>query len=152
MKNLFNLGFVTTNMLCMAVGDDECASVDGFSKPNAEIMKEIEAEEKAREREEQKNAAKNQLQKDSYRQESEAIELRYSRAVAEAKADRLKAITKENDAYKEGGVDTKVHQENLRKIEDDYQKAENKASDARYTALENLRMKNPEGFRRNRGW
>lgn len=151
MKNFAEV-ITGVNNKCMAVGDDECASVDGFSKPNAEIMKEIEAEEKAREREEQKNAAKNQLQKDSYKQDSEAIELRYSRAVAEAKADRLKAITKENDAYKEGGVDTKVHQENLRKIEDEYQKAESKANDARYTALENLRMKNPEGFRRNRGW
>lgn len=152
MKKLFNLGIVTTNMLCMAIEDEACASVENFSKPNAEIMKEIEAEEKEREREEQKNAAKNQLQKDSYKQESEAIELRYSRAVADAKADRLKAITKENNAYKEGGVDTKVHQENLRKIEDEYQKAESKAADARHTALENLRMKNPEGFRRNRGW
>lgn len=152
MKYLFNHGIVTRNMLCMAIEDEACAGVDGFSKPNAEIMKEIEAEEKAREREEQKNAAKNQLQKDSYKQESEAIELRYSRAIAEAKADRLKAITKENDAYKEGGVDTKAHQENLRKIEDEYQKAESKANDTRYTALENLRMKNPEGFRRNRGW
>lgn len=152
MKNLFNLGIVAAKMLCMAAGDDECASVDGFSKPNADIMKEIEAEEKAREREEQKNAAKNQLQKDSYKQESEAIELRYTRAMADAKADRLKAISKENDSYKEGGVDTKVHQENLRKIEDDYCKAENKANEARSTALENLRMKNPEGFRRNRGW
>lgn len=152
MKNLFNFGLVTANMLRMAIEDEACASVDGFSKPNAEIMKEIEAEEKAREREEQKNAAKNQLQKDSYKQESEAIELRYSRAIADAKADRLKAITKENDSYKEGGVDTKAHQENLRKIEDEYQKAENKANDTRYTALENLRMKNPEGFRRNRGW
>ena len=152
MKYLFNIGIVNANMLCMAIEDEACAGVDGFSKPNAEIMKEIEAEEKAREREEQKNAAKNQLQKDSYKQESEAIELRYSRTIAEAKADRLKAITKENDAYKEGGVDTKTHQENLRKIEDEYQKAENKAGDTRYTALENLRMKNPEGFRRNRGW
>ena len=152
MKNLFNLGIVTANMLCMAIEDEACAHVDGFSKPNAEIMKEIEAEEKAREREEQKNAAKNQLQKDSYRQEYEAIELRYSRAIAEAKADRLKAITKENDAYKEGGVDTKVHQENLRKIEDDYQKADNKADDVRHIALENLRVKNPEGYKRNRGW
>lgn len=151
MKNFAEV-LVGVNNKCMAAGDEECASVDGFSKPNAEIMKEIEAEEKAREREEQKNAAKNQLQKDSYKQESEAIELRYSRAVAEAKADRLKAITKENDSYKEGGVDTKVHQENLRKIEDEYQKAESKANDTRYTALENLRMKNPEGFRRNRGW
>ncbi len=151
MKN-FAENIQGVNNKCMAIEDDACASVDGFSKPNAEIMKEIEAEEKAREREEQKNAAKNQLQKDSYKQESEAIELRYSRAIAEAKADRLKAITKENDSYKEGGVDTKMHQENLRKIEDEYQKAESKVNDARYTALENLRMKNPEGFRRNRGW
>ena len=143
------LGFAN---LCMAIEDEACASVDGFSKPNADIMKEIEAEEKAREREEQKNAAKIQLQKDSYRQESEAIELRHQRAIADAKADRLKAITKENDAYKAGGVDTKEHQENLRKIEEDYNKAESKANTARYDALENLRTKNPEGYRRNRGW
>lgn len=152
MKNLFNLGVVCANMLCMAIEDDACVSVDGFSKPNAEIMKEIEAEEKAREREEQKNAAKNQLQKDSYRQESEAIELRHSRAMADAKADRLKAITKENDAYKAGGVDTKEHQENLRKIEDEFYKAQSKADEARNAALENLRTKNPEGYKRNRGW
>ena len=31
-------------------------------------------------------------------------------------------------------------------------KAESKANDARYSALENLRTKNPEGYRRNRGW
>ena len=140
------------NNKCMAIEDETCAGVDGFSKPNAEIMKEIEAEEKAREREEQKNAAKIQLQKDSYKQESEAIELRHSRAMADAKADRLKAITKENDTYKAGGVDTKEHQENLRKIEEDFNKAEAKANEARYTALENLRMKNPEGYRRNNRW
>ena len=151
MKNYAELVLGFAN-LCMAIEDEACASVDGFSKPNADIMKEIEAEEKAREREEQKNAAKIQLQKDSYRQESEAIELRYQRAIADAKADRLKAITKENDAYKAGGVDTKEHQENLRKIEEDYNKADNKASSARYDALENLRTKNPEGYRRNRGW
>ena len=149
-KFAFIPGVVTFK--CMAIEDDACASVDGFSKPNADIMKEIEAEEKAREREEQKNAAKIQLQKDSYRQESEAIELRHQRAIADAKADRLKAITKENDAYKAGGVDTKEHQENLRKIEEDYNKAESKANTARYDALENLRTKNPEGYRRNRGW
>lgn len=151
MKN-FAEQILGVNNKCMAIEDETCASVDGFSKPNADIMKEIEAEEKAREREEQKNAAKNQLQKDSYKQESEAIELRHSRAMADAKADRLKAITKENDAYKAGGVDTKDHQENLRKIEEEFQKAESKANDARYSALENLRTKNPEGYRRNRGW
>lgn len=140
------------NNKCMAIEDEACASVDGFSKPNADIMKEIEAEEKERERTEQKNAAKIQLQKDSYQQESEAIELRHDRAIADAKADRLKAITKENDAYKAGGVDTKEHQSNLRKIEEDFYKAQNKAEDARRTALENLRTKNPEGYRRVRGW
>lgn len=151
MKN-FNEINSLDNRLRMAIEDATCESVDNFSKPNEDIMKEIEAEEKAREREEQKNAAKIQLQKDSYKQESEAIELRYSRAMSDTKADRLKAITKENDAYKAGGVDTKAHQENLRKIEDEFNKAESKASDARYTALENLRTKNPEGYRRNRGW
>lgn len=151
MKNFAEV-IVGVNNKCMAIEDEACNSVDGFSKPNADIMKEIEAEEKAREREEQKNAAKNQLQKDSYKQESEAIELRYSRAMADAKADRLKAITKENDAYKAGGVDTKDHQDNLRKIEEDYNKAESKACDVRCAALENLRTKNPEGYRRNRGW
>ena len=151
MKN-FAENIQSVNNKCMAIEDEACASVDGFSKPNADIMKEIEAEEKAREREEQKNAAKIQLQKDSYRQESEAIELRHQRAITDAKADRLKAITKENDAYKAGGVDTKEHQENLRKIEEDYNKAESKANTARYDALENLRTKNPEGYHRNRGW
>lgn len=152
MKKFFNdLGAVST-VKCMAVEDEACNSVDGFSKPNKEMMDEIAKEEQAREREEQKNAAKNQLQKDSYKQESEAIELRYHRAVSEAKADRLKAITKENNAYKDGGVDTKEHQENLRKIEEEYSKAESKAYEVRNTALENLRMKNPEGYRRVRGW
>lgn len=152
MKTNFAENILGVNNKCMAAEAESCASVDGFSKPNAELMKEIEAEEKAREREEQKNAAKNQLQKDSYKQESEAIDLRYSRAIADAKAARLKAITAENDTYKEGGVDTKVHQENLRKIEEDYQKAESKAHEVRVTALDNLRMKNPEGYKRNRGW
>ena len=66
MKNYADFISGMTNIKCMAIEDEACASVDGFSKPNSEIMKEIEAEEKAREREEQKNAAKIQLQKDSY--------------------------------------------------------------------------------------
>ena len=32
------------NNKCMAVEDETCAGVDGFSKPNAEIMNEIKAE------------------------------------------------------------------------------------------------------------
>ena len=32
------------NNKCMAVEDEACGAVDGFSKPNAEIMNEIKAE------------------------------------------------------------------------------------------------------------
>lgn len=151
MKN-FNseLGVMFANMLCMAVEDETCGVVDGFSKPNADIMKEIKAEEEARVRDEQKNAAKNQLQLDSFRQEKEAIELRYDRAIAEAKADKLKARTKENNAYTEGGVDTEVHKQNLEKIERAYDEACEKAQREKNKAMNNLRTKNPRGYDRDR--
>lgn len=138
------------NNKCMAVEDETCGVVDGFSKPNADIMKEIKAEEEARVRDEQKNAAKNQLQLDSFRQEKEAIELRYDRAIAEAKADKLKARTKENNAYTEGGVDTEVHKQNLEKIERAYNEACEKAAREKNKAMNNLRTKNPGGYDRDR--
>ena len=138
------------NNKCMAVEDEACSGVDGFSKPNADIMKEIKAEEEARVRDEQKNAAKNQLQLDSFRQEKEAIELRYDRAIAEAKADKLKARTKENNAYTEGGVDTEVHKQNLEKIERAYDEACEKAAREKNKAMNNLRTKNPRGYDRDR--
>lgn len=138
------------NNKCMAVEDETCGVVDSFSKPNADIMKEIKAEEEARVRDEQKNAAKNQLQLDSFRQEKEAIELRYDRAIAEAKADKLKARTKENNAYTEGGVDTEVHKQNLEKIERAYDEACEKALREKNKAMNNLRTKNPRGYDRDR--
>jgi hypothetical protein len=151
MKKFMNeLGSMFANMCCMAVEDEACGVVDGFSKPNADIMKEIKAEEEARVRDEQKNAAKNQLQLDSYRQEKEAIELRYDRAIAEAKADKLKARTKENNAYTEGGVDTEVHKQNLEKIERAYDEACEKARREKNKAMDNLRTKNPRGYDRDR--
>ena len=151
MKNFNNeLGVVFTNMLCMAVEDETCDAVDGFSKPNAEIMKEIKAEEEARVRDEQKNAAKNQLQLDSYRQDKEAIELRYDRAIADAKAVKLKARTNENNSYTEGGVDTEVHRQNLEKIERAYDEACEKARREKNKAMDNLRTKNPRGYDRDR--
>lgn len=151
MKNLNNeLGVVFANVLCAPVEDEACGAVDGFSKPNADIMKEIKAEEEARVRDEQKNAAKNQLQLDSFRQEKEAIELRYDRAIAEAKADKLKARTKENNAYTEGGVDTEVHKQNLEKIERAYDEACEKARREKMKAMDNLRTKNPHGYDRDR--
>lgn len=151
MKNLNNeLGVLFANVLCAPVEDDACGVVDGFSKPNADIMKEIKAEEEARVRDEQKNAAKNQLQLDSFRQEKEAIELRHDRAIAEAKADKLKARTKENNAYTEGGVDTEVHKQNLEKIEHAYDEACEKARREKNKAMDNLRTKNPRGYDRDR--
>ena len=151
MKNLNNeLGVVFANVLCAPVEDEACGAVDGFSKPNADIMKEIKAEEEARVRDEQKNAAKNQLQLDSFRQEKEAIELRYDRAIADAKADKLKARTKENNAYTEGGVDTEVHKQNLEKIENAYNEACEKAAREKNKAMNNLRTKNPRGYDRDR--
>lgn len=149
MKNLTNVILGATNR-CMAIEDDVCALVDGFSKPNADLMKEIEAEETAREREEQKNAAKNQLQLDSYRQEKEAIELRYDRAISDAKADKLKARTSENKTYIEGGVDTEVHKQNLEKIETKYNDACEKVRREKNKAMDNLRTKNPRGYDRDR--
>ena len=151
MKNLNNeLGVVFANVLCAPVEDEACGVVDGFSKPNADIMKEIKAEEEARVRDEQKNAAKNQLQLDSFRQEKEAIELRYDRAIADAKAVKLKARTNENNAYTEGGVDTEVHKQNLEKIERAYDEACEKARREKNKAMDNLRTKNPRGYDRDR--
>lgn len=152
MKKLFTLAqFGILSAMCNApVGDDECAVVDGFSKPNADIMKEIKEEEEKRVRDEQKNAAKNQLQIDSYKQESEAIELRYKRAESEAYAAKLKARTAENNAYTEGGVDTEVHKANLEKIEKTYNDAIEKANKERCKALDNLRQRNPRGYDRSR--
>ena len=146
MKNFTEVGVVSHK--CMAVED--CDAVDGFSKPNADIMKEIKAEEEARVRNEQKNAAKNQLQLDSYRQEKEAIELRYDRAVSDAKATKLKARTNENSSYAEGGTDTEVHKQNLEKIEHTYNEAVEKARRERDKAMSNLRTKNPHGYDRDR--
>lgn len=138
------------NMLNVPVGDDECAAVDGFSKPNADIMKEIKKEEEERVREEQKNAAKNQLQLDSYKQEAEAIELRYKRAESDAYATKLKERTAENNAYTEGGVDTEAHKQNLEKIEKKYNDAIDKAQQEKRKAMDNLRQRNPRGYDRSR--
>ena len=145
-----SLGVVFANVLCAPVEDEACGVVDSFSKPNADIMKEIKAEEEARVRDEQKNAAKNQLQLDSYRQEKEAIELRYDRAIADAKAVKLKARTNENNSYTEGGVDTEVHKQNLEKIERAYNEACEKARCEKNKAMDNLRTKNPRGYDRDR--
>lgn len=59
-------------------------------------MKEIAEEEKQREREAQKNAAKIQLQKDAYEQEYGVIKNRRDKALYNANNEATKARTEEN--------------------------------------------------------
>ena len=151
-KVYFNeFGVMSTMFLCAAADTENpgCKSADDFSKPNAEIMKEIEKEEQERELQEKKNAAKNQLQKDRYEQERDAIELRYQRAKEKAEAKKLKARTEENNKYNAGGVDTEEHKANIQKIREEYSRDIDTADNERSKALSNLRDKNPEGYRRS---
>lgn len=141
---------------CAGVMDsvsDDLDKVDGFSKPNADIMKEIKEEEEARIREEKKNAAKNQVSEDMCRQKYEAINLRKKRAEEKAYADRLKARTEENKKYQEGDLDTEEHRKNLEKIQDTYDTEIRKISLQFEKDCDNLRTANPEAYRKvTRGW
>ena len=143
-------------MLCAAAETENpgagtgCESADNFSNPNEALMKEIKAEEEEREKEEKKNAAKLQVQQDTYEQEQQAIELRYKRAVEKAQTKKLKARTEENNKYFAGGIDTDVHKKNIQEINNTYNKEENEADNERCKALRNLRTKNPEGYSRSR--
>ena len=77
MRNLTNEAGITDFRKCEEFDPEKVAAgVDDFSKPNADIMKEIAEEEKKREREAQKNAAKIQLQKDAYDQEYDVLKNR----------------------------------------------------------------------------
>lgn len=135
-----------TNFKCAAV--DDCSAVDGFSNPNAEIMAEIKQEEEERVREQQKNAAKIQLQEDSYRQEKEKIVLRKKRAEESAQTKKLKARTAENEKFANGGISIEDHQKNLRDIEEEYDKEISKADNEYRTAYNKLKQMNPEGYKR----
>lgn len=127
---------------------DDCTNIDGFSNPNVEIMAEIKKEEEDRIREQQKNAAKIQLQEDSYRQEKEKLMLRKKRAEEAAQSKKLKARTAENEKFANGGVSIEDHQKNLKDIEDEYSKEINKADDEYRTAYNKLKQMNPEGYKR----
>ena len=141
-----------TTMKMDSVSDD-LDKVDGFSKPNADIMKEIKEEEEARIREEKKNAAKNQVSEDMCRQKYEAINLRKKRAEEKAYADRLKARTDENKKYQAGDLDTEEHRKNLEKIQDTYDTEMRKISLQFEKDCDNLRTANPDAYRKvTRGW
>lgn len=155
MKHLFlnSFGFVA-NMCMMAVEDDSCASVDGFSRPNKEIMELVKKEEEERLLNEKKNAAKNQLAEDDCRQKYEAIELRKKRAYARASEDRLKKRSEENRKYQEGELDTEVHRQNLEKIQNEYEEAIRVADREFSKACDNLETAaGPSMYRKvTRGW
>lgn len=123
------------------------SNVDSFSSPNAEIMKQIQKEQAEKELEAKKNAAKLQLQKDSFEQEFEAIKYRRDNNQVKAKNEALKARTAENNAYLAGDILTEVHQKNIQKIESDLRDKINKINDEFNRAFSNLRNKNPEGYR-----
>lgn len=148
------LGMAMSNIKCMAVEDDTCASVDGFSRPNKEIMEQIKKEEEERLFNEKKNAAKNQMAEDDCRQKYEAIELRKKRAYARAQEDRLKKRTEENRKYQEGELDTEVHRKNLEKIQDEYDEAIRTADREFSKACDNLETAaGPSMYRKvTRGW
>ena len=140
------MGMVMGNFKCDEV--DDCSSVDGFSNPNAELMAEIKKEEENRVRNEQKNAAKLQLQEDKYKQDKEKLILRKKRAEEAAESKKLKARTAENEKFANGGISIEDHQKNLKDIETDYEKEIAKANDEYRNAYSKLKQMNPEGYKR----
>ena len=140
------MGMVMSNLKCAAV--DDCSNVDGFSNPNAELMAEIQKEEEDRIRNEQKNAAKLQLQEDKYKQDKEKLLLRRKRAEEAAELKKLKARTAENEKYATGGILIEDHQKNLKDIEAEYEKDIAKAKEEYNIAFAKLKQMNPEGYRR----
>lgn len=152
--NKFNYlpGVVFAGMLMDSV-DEDASSVSGFSKPNAEMMREIQKEEEERIMNEKKNAAKNQLSEDQCRQKYEALILKRKRAEEKAFADRLKARTEENNKYLAGDLDITEHQENLEKINNEYDEKISKIEREHRKMLDNLRTANPKIYNRVvNGW
>lgn len=150
MKNLFSLAFIANSLLCEEFNPEGVAAgVDGFSKPNKEIMDEVLKEETEREKEEKKNAAKIQLQVDRFDQEFEVIRNRKAKAYYNADNEATKKRTEENKAYLAGGIDTEEHKKNLDKIAEECSKKKDEAAREYRKACDNLRTKNPEGYRRS---
>lgn len=130
--------------------EDMASGVDSFSSNNAEIMKQIQEEQAAKELEAKKNAAKLQLQKDSFEQEFSAITYRKDNNTVKAKNEALKLRTAENEAYLAGNINTETHQHNIEKIDKDLRDKINKIEDEFSTAYNKLCTKNPEGYRYSR--
>ena len=149
-KILTETAGITESSLCEAFDPDKTAAgVDDFDKPNAEIMKEIAEEEKQREREAQKNAAKIQLQKDAYEQEYCVIKNRRDKALYNANNEATKARTEENARFQAGEVKVEDHKIKINEINEACDKARTKADKEFLAATSKLREKNPEGYRRS---
>ncbi len=149
-KILTETAGITESLLCEAFDPDKTAAgVDDFDKPNAEIMKEIAEEEKQREREAQKNAAKIQLQKDAYEQEYGVIKNRRDKALYNSNNEATKARTEENARFQAGEVKVEDHKIKINEIGEACDKARTKAEKEFLAAMSKLREKNPEGYRRS---
>lgn len=155
MKNLFYGNAFAFVKMAENTGDnmgESCSDIDNFSKPGKTIAEKAAAE-LVKEQEDAKIAeTKKQLAIDNYKQGFEKLALRKSRAEEAAQKAKLAAMTDENAKFAAGDVDLKDHRENLAKINETFDKANQKAYREHSDALENLRKSNPTGYASYRGW
>lgn len=152
MKKDFNFGY---RLMCPDNGDnmgESCAEIDNFSKPGKTIAEKANAELEAEREKAQVAETKNQIAKDKYKQDSEKIVLRKTRAEEKAQKEKLAAITEENKRFAAGDCDLKDHKEALGKINEAYIKANDAAYREYSSALENLRLSNPTGYQAYNRW
>ena len=153
-----NFSFEVQNVLRLCAentGDnagESCEGIDNFSKPGKTIADKANAELEAEREKSQIAETKNQLAKDKYKQDSEKLALRKTRAEEKAQKEKLAAITEENKKFAAGDVDIKEHKEALGKINETYQKANDAAYREFSNATENLRLSNPTGYQAYNRW
>ena len=153
--NKFNFGFQFHVLCAENTGDnggESCADIDGFSKASKSVAEKAAAELEAEREKAQISETKNQLAKDKYRQDSEKLTLRKTRAEEKAQKEKLAAITEANKKFAAGGVDLKDHKEALGKINETFQKANDVAYREYSNSVENLRISNPTGYQAYNRW
>ena len=128
------------------------AAVDNISNAGADIQ---EKARKAREEEVEKQKveeAKRQQNVDSWNESYAAIDLRKTRGIENAKKVALKSRSDENASYNAGGIETREHQKNLRKIDEDQSDAICKVERKFNEDFANLKVQNPSGYRASNNW
>lgn len=153
--NKFNFGFQRYMLCAENTGDnmgESCEGIDAFSKPGKSIAEKAAAELEDEREKAQVSETKNQLAKDKYKQDSEKLNLRKTRAEEKAQKEKLAAITEENKKFAAGGIDLKDHKEALGKINETFQKANDAAYREYSNSVENLRLSNPTGYQAYNRW